>query len=269
MPPVIKFKLVNMSSSNPQYWQPGEDFLQNSLHFPSFEELPREGELVKTYWKQQGKKKAAPTPACTWFFMGEIINDEFSQMNFLHNRVLVCDRDDQDNIPIAFYPKTGFMDYKLLKNCNTIFVASAQKHKFLDSTVGLRVEDLNTVSIAPCTMEEMFTLSQTYHDCKETRCWWCGVGVCPSCLAAGRTSTCGPGAGEEAGGLKKCSACKVARYCSKECQYLDWKEGGHKWCCKAMPIFLKLTKINYTRFDTTALLGPAHFIPGLLNCKKS
>ena len=256
---------MNMSSSNSIYWQPGEDFLQNTHHFPSFEQLPREGELVKTYWKQS-KKRKAPKPACTWFFMGEITNDEFSQISFLHNRVLVCDREGQDNIPIAFYPETGFIDLKMLKNCNTIFVVSAQKHNFLDSAVGLRVEDLNAVSIAPCTMEEMLALSQTYHDCKETRCWWCGTGVCPSCVAAGRTAACVPG---EEGGLKKCSACKVARYCSKECQYYDWKEGGHKWCCKAMPIFLKLTSINYAKFDTTALLGPAHFIPGLQNCKKS
>lgn len=259
---------MSNSSASP-YWQPGEDFLQNTIHFPSFEDLPREGELVKTYWKQDKNKKAAaaPTPACTWFFMGEITNDEFSQTKFLHNRVLVCDREGQDNIPIAFYPESGLMDYKLLKNFNTIFVATAQKHQFLDSTVGLRVEDLNTVSIAPCSMDDMLTLSQTYHDCKETRCWWCEEGVCPSCLPLGRASRgCGPG---EEGGLKKCSACKVARYCSKECQYLDWKEGGHKWCCKAMPIFLKLNNINYAKFDTTALLGPAHFIPGLLNCRKS
>ena len=251
-----------MSSSNSLYWRPGEDFLQNTFHFPSFKELPCEGQLVKAYWKQN--KKKGLTPACTWFFMGEITNDEYSQVSFLHNRVLVSDREGQDNVPIAFYPEKGFIDYKMLKNCNTIFVASAQQHNFLDSTIGLRVEDLNTVSIAPCTIEEMFALSQTYHECKETRCWWCGAGVCPSCVATGRASS---NDGEE--GLKKCSACKVARYCSKECQYYDWKEGGHKWCCKAMPIFLKLTKINYTKFDTTALLGPAHFIPGLLNCKKS
>lgn len=36
---------------------------------------------------------------------------------------------------------------------------------------------------------------------------------------------------EEAGGFKKCGACKTRTYCSKKCQILDWKMGGHKlWC---------------------------------------
>lgn len=248
-----------MSNTKSLYWKPGEDFLQNTFHFPSFEDLPPEGGFSKGYWKQS--KKRGLVPACTWFFMGEITNDDVSQVGFLHNRVLVSDRDGQDDVPIAFYPETGFIDIKLLRNFNTIFVATAQQHNFLDSSVGLRVEDLNTVSVAPCSMDEMFTLSQLYHERRDTNCWWCGEEkvACPSASGAASTS-------EE--GLKKCSACKVARYCSKECQMSDWKD-THKWSCKAMPIFLKLTKINYSKYDTTALLGPAHFIPGLLNCKKS
>ncbi|KIW67600.1 hypothetical protein PV04_06838 [Phialophora macrospora] len=31
--------------------------------------------------------------------------------------------------------------------------------------------------------------------------------------------------------LLKCARCKVAQYCSKECQVRDWKEGGHKLKC--------------------------------------
>ena len=31
--------------------------------------------------------------------------------------------------------------------------------------------------------------------------------------------------------LLKCSQCKVASYCSKEHQVLDWKQGGHKAAC--------------------------------------
>ena len=28
-----------------------------------------------------------------------------------------------------------------------------------------------------------------------------------------------------------CSKCKVARYCSKECQAIDWKQNNHKLIC--------------------------------------
>jgi hypothetical protein len=34
--------------------------------------------------------------------------------------------------------------------------------------------------------------------------------------------------------LKKCSRCKMARYCSTECQGLDWKK--HKPFCSRMNV---------------------------------
>ncbi|KIX95449.1 uncharacterized protein Z520_08966 [Fonsecaea multimorphosa CBS 102226] len=36
--------------------------------------------------------------------------------------------------------------------------------------------------------------------------------------------------------LLKCGGCKVARYCSKECQVKDWKQGQHKVVCKAIKL---------------------------------
>jgi hypothetical protein len=34
--------------------------------------------------------------------------------------------------------------------------------------------------------------------------------------------------------MNKCSGCRQAHYCSKECQRKDWKEGGHKQVCLAI-----------------------------------
>ncbi|VDB87105.1 unnamed protein product [Peniophora sp. CBMAI 1063] len=34
--------------------------------------------------------------------------------------------------------------------------------------------------------------------------------------------------------LRKCAGCGEARYCSRECQRLDWKEGGHKKLCRRL-----------------------------------
>jgi hypothetical protein len=41
---------------------------------------------------------------------------------------------------------------------------------------------------------------------------------------------------ERVGGqpLLKCGGCELARYCSKECQAKDWREGGHKQICKTL-----------------------------------
>lgn len=37
--------------------------------------------------------------------------------------------------------------------------------------------------------------------------------------------------------FKKCSACKLAFYCSESCQMADWKVGGHKALCKMYQMY--------------------------------
>ena len=43
---------------------------------------------------------------------------------------------------------------------------------------------------------------------------------------------------ERVGGqtLLRCGRCKVASYCSKECQVKDWMEGGHKRICRTLVV---------------------------------
>ena len=36
----------------------------------------------------------------------------------------------------------------------------------------------------------------------------------------------------EGNAMYRCSKCKTAFYCSKECQFIDWKHYRHKWICK-------------------------------------
>lgn len=228
-------------------WKPGQDFLQNTFHFPSFTRLPHENEVEDGYWKPD--HYGVFRPACTWFFMAEITFDETSQIPFLRNRVGVRDRAGMENIPIYFYPEGGFFDFKTLKKGNTIFVTDGQKHHFLDLTIGLRIEQLDTVAVAPCSMSNLLLLSKLYHEKKDTKCWCCGeeedtTASPPVASSAADSET-----------LKKCGACKMARYCSKVCQKKHWKE-IHKVTCKAVPIFRKLTTINYTKSDQRASWGP-------------
>ena len=246
------------AGERPTVWKQGEDFLQNTLHFPSFGDLPHENDVDEDYWKQN--LSGVYVPACTWFFMAEITEDEYAQIPFLRNQVVVTDRAGQRGVPIYFYPQSGSFDFKLLKKGSTILVVNGQKHNFLDLSIGLRIEDLDSVSVAPCSMDALLNLSTIYHASKDTKCWLCGIGggKSKSSLTTGASNGC---SGQEE--LKKCGACRVARYCSKECQARHWKEGGHKRTCKALPVFIKLTNVDYSRYDTNAYLGPAHFVPGL------
>ena len=109
----------------------------------------------------------------------------------------------------------------------------AEQHYFLDRRIGLRIENLDTTKVIPCGLNDLFALSTFYSQSKST-CWGCG-----------RKTADDNSEGAAVLDLKKCSACRTAKYCCRECQVKDWKERHRRWC-KAMPEFLKLTKIDYS-----------------------
>ncbi len=67
---------------------------------------------------------------------------------------------------------------------------------------------------AACTSEPSYdTMAGIFCDLRNC-CYWCGAPP-----------------GDVAGGLKKCTQCKCVAYCSKPCQFADWKQ-RHKEQCK-------------------------------------
>lgn len=207
-----------------------KDILSCYKTFPPFSDLPPDYEICQTYYEMD--RRGDFVPSCTWCFLGEIINDEFAQIPFLRHRAIVKDRRGQE-LPIFFYPEQGIFDYSTIKIGRTISVFFGEFHHFLDLQIGLRVEDLNTVKVIKCRLNELFALSKHYAKCCDN-CWGCGYIPVDS-------ST-----------LKKCSACKVALYCDKSCQLKDWKERHKRWC-KAMPEFLHLASIDYRQYSPNAL----------------
>ena len=227
-------------NSSSRRWKFGEDFLQNTFHFPPFRNLPHEYHFEEGYWKENDD--GLVQPACSWFFIGEIVRDEASQVSFLRHTIEVQDRAGRDHIMIAFYPESGHFDYRALKKGSTILVADAQRHDFMDGSSGLRIEDLNTVSVAPCGMSDLLLLSKLYHERKDTKCWCCGLEDTSSASVRCSDPPVDPGGAASGEELKKCSACRLAYYCSKDCQKKDWKE-GHKRGCKGVPMFTKLASV--------------------------
>ena len=217
------------------------DILQNELYFPAFRDLGDKNDLHDKYWVEDDQIPDRWVQAITWCFLAEITNDDFSQMSFLRNRILVRDRRGRSNIPVSFYPNRGLFDFKTLKKGRTICVMLAEKHKFLDMTVGLCIEGLDTVKVIPCGLSDLFAMSTFCSQCKHA-CWAC---------AKKNTDN---GESAAAVDLKKCSACHTAEYCGKECQEKDWKERHRRWC-KALPEFLKLTKIDYSKYNECSLFG--------------
>ena len=213
------------SKGHQQRCGPTKDLLQKHRHFPNFENLPEDNDLDLRYYRES--PSGVYVQSHSWCFLGEVVNDEFAQLSALRNRVIVKDRTGKEDIPVAFYPESGSFDFTTLRRGRTLCVMFAQRHMFLDLTVGLRVEELDTVQVIKCSLSDLLALSKRYSQCSEC-CWGCG-----------KTSS-GDSCGATAS-LKKCSACKVAHYCSKECQVKDWKE-THRRFCKAIPDFLSLAE---------------------------
>lgn len=210
------------------------DIFKKKLYFPRFRDLDFEYEIDERYWKEDSCHPGFMIPACTWYFLGEITNDMTSQCTFLRNRVLVRDRRGQNNITIAFYPESGSFDFKTLKKGHTVRVWCARKHEFMDGSVGLRIEELNTIKVMPCSLNDLFAMSTFCSETSTTNsCWRCG-----------KKSTKSSSDAACALELKKCASCLTAKYCSRECQVKDWRERHRKWC-KALPEFMDMKKIDY------------------------
>jgi hypothetical protein len=54
------------------------------------------------------------------------------------------------------------------------------------------------------------------------------------CRGCGLRDVSREGAGFKRVKMRRCSGCRQAYYCGKECQVRDWKEGGHKEVCRSI-----------------------------------
>lgn len=210
------------SNGHMQHSGPTKDLLQKHLYFPNFENLPEDNDIDLRYYCESPSDVYVHSHP--WCFLGEVVNDDLAQISALRNRVIVKDRTGKEDIPVAFYPESGLFDFTTLRKGCTLCVMFAEQHMFLDMTVGLRVEELDTVKVIKCSLSDLLALSKRYSQCSEC-CWGCG-----------KTSS-----GYSSASLKKCSACKVAHYCSKECQVKDWTD-THCRFCKVIPDFLSLAE---------------------------
>ena len=205
------------------------DVFKSTLNFPTFDNLAGEHELDEDYWKQD-PHDGVYKHACTWFFLGEITHDTSESVvpAFIRKRILTRDRAEKEEIPIFFYPERGSLDYGTLQKGHTICVLLAEQHRFLDLSIGLRIEDLDVITVFPLNLKDLFSLSRTYAERKDTQCWSCGK--------------------QPSKGLKKCATCKVAFYCDTKCQRDDWKDRHRRWC-KAMPKFLFIARADLSKYD--------------------
>lgn len=142
---------------------------------------------------------------------------------FMRFRTVVKDREGSECI-VAFYPDSyedsGF-DFKKLKRGHTLAMIGASQHEFLDGSMGVRVEDMDTVSVIPASLKALQELGpeeEKYSVARPITQWKCH----------------GCDASKPPDQMSRCGRCKIYAYCSKECQTKGWTERNHKTICKVL-----------------------------------
>lgn len=179
--------------------------------FPVFTELPAEFEFHPDYYVQQSSSTAGHRKH--WAFLSEIVQIERL------TRLVLNVRDRAGSIVrVAFYTERrgNEIEERLLKPGYTVLNLYGLQHQFLDGTVGIREEDLDSVKIIPMSLDSLLHLSDSV--LRYSTCLSDNLRTCHGC-------------DEKKEDMHKCSKCGMFWYCSKECQTVGWTEKGHKQDC--------------------------------------
>lgn len=116
--------------------------LRNRRSFPTYASCPDENEVNTTYYGSNDG--FVYEPKRHWCLFAEIMEVE----TFLRPRLVVRDRSGQKFI-VAFYLDNNVtFDPTGYQRGNTIAILYPDQHQFLDSTVGIRQEDLKSVQVS-------------------------------------------------------------------------------------------------------------------------
>jgi hypothetical protein len=141
--------------------------LQDKQAFPPYTECPHENPLFDTYYYHE-RPDGVYAPTRHWCFLGEIT----SRMVF--NRLCLRVKDDKgEEVSANFHlnsPEGGFRVFEpgmsnfplhhnvpeaLVKEGNTIAILYAQRHLFMDGSIGFRIEDADLVQVNAISWEKL------------------------------------------------------------------------------------------------------------------
>ena len=209
-----------------------QDILADCITFPPFPHLPNDVDISDSlgrYYRFTSDQTCVRSR--TWCFVSEILQDT----SFIRRSFLMKDRAGYE-FPLYFYPECGSFDYTTLKEGYTVAVMLAESHCFLDGSIGIRLENLDTIIVIKCSLDDLFEMSKCYAKRGGKKCWN------EECERQAETYN--------AKSLMKCEACKCALYCNKKCQHADWKKRHRRWC-KALPTFIKIASLDYSNIHSS------------------
>ncbi|KAJ7742883.1 hypothetical protein B0H16DRAFT_1019354 [Mycena metata] len=187
----------------------------NKLNFPAFIGLPSDCELEDRYYSGSGG-----FPVRHWCFLAQIkesvpwVRPMFNITDINGSKYLVAFHgDNRGRYPII---------REKCKDGRTICIMYAFQHRFFDGQIGVRVEDESYVKVLPCSLPELFSISDAMARNHK---------ICNVC---GNVASL------------RCSKCGIF-YCSKQCQFNDWK-GVHKKQCKVVQQVVEWGAFDWNKF---------------------
>ncbi|VDC08019.1 unnamed protein product [Peniophora sp. CBMAI 1063] len=190
--------------------------LRSQRYFPDWDHLPWEDSLNTRFWSDESGYFA---PSHHWAFVGEMIeNRSLSRPGFL-----LRDRQGKEVLVMFYLDNDVQADFKNFRTGCTVILYYAEKRRFMDGQIGIRVEEISRAKVLPCILD---ILMQTDPG---------AVASSSSCATCNKTSST----------LSACSACKTL-YCSRECQVSAWK--SHKPQCAALAQVREWDGKNWNNF---------------------
>ena len=202
---------------------PGKKWKEH-LAYPTFDILSDYNEPSMDFYT--GWDSGCLTPSRNWCYMADII------MDGVHIRpsAIVMDSAGEEHL-VCFYlddAKSGDTIAEAMKPGYTLALLFAERKTFMDLQEGIRVEDTTSAKVFKAPLEEVMAEIKRMRQPKSC-CFGCGSHTNPETP------------------LKRCAACHIANYCSRECQLKHWKS-GHKGLCPDMSILRSLDEYLHEPF---------------------
>ncbi|KAK3317696.1 hypothetical protein B0T19DRAFT_469447 [Cercophora scortea] len=207
--------------------------VDNKNHFPSkWNELPVVGERSPNHFRADGYAKRH------WCFLGEIVS---ATKNLLGHQVVIKDFDSREGLISVLFPlDRGAGNCFNLKNFqvgHTLAIMNAQRELLDDETWCIRVDrhQYPGVHIFPYTHDNAVAVAQALYRLGPHG----GVAECFNCPAELQRSP----------PTRCCQGCRLAQYCSSECQDDAWAHVHDKECVAYQDVALQsLFSLDFTRF---------------------
>eukprot|EP00929_Paragymnodinium_shiwhaense_P063539 TRINITY_DN31735_c0_g1_i2.p1 TRINITY_DN31735_c0_g1~~TRINITY_DN31735_c0_g1_i2.p1 ORF type:complete len:619 (-),score=38.80 TRINITY_DN31735_c0_g1_i2:97-1953(-) len=235
--------------------------LRNEKHFPRFADLTSDnfqgGVCHEIFYSEETGRAKYP-----WALIGEI-TEEF-RMGLLGRPVVRLQTHHGESVRVMYYLDThrqGRLDFHAgltpvelmtrtfratdgredwadpivtfepedLVQGHTVVLLYAESHMFRDMQMGIREESWNNTLVFRCSRKCLFVLADKILDGENNvyHCYHCG----------------------EKNPRRLCGGCRVARYCSPECQRWHWhssdpEEASHRKLCKQMHLLSLVAKLQ-------------------------